>query len=816
MKRYLIVFACVFITSISISATDNPSGSFIIKGMVIDSLTNEPVSFATVSVTSLSDASGMILGHSVCDIDGSFAVELAQPGLYQLALQYVGKAPVTRELVFPDNKKELNVGSLYMQDANQQLGEVTVVAQKPLVKVDIDKLVYSMDDDPEAKVNNTLEMLRKVPMVTVDGEDNIQLKGSSDFKIYVNGRPSGLLSSNPSEVLKSMPASTVKNIEVVTDPGARYDAEGVGGIINIVTTRNLFDGYTGTVNLSASVLEEYEVGTFITAKAGRFGIIANYEYEYAREPWSTMESVRENLTNDANRFLTQMGRTRENDSKHRGYLEASFEFDSLNMIHVGANLFRKKANSFTEYDVVMRNINQDLVYSYDRYTKSIPVIGGAEVNVDYQHATKKPGELLTLSYRFSNTPRDEENQTYITGLQNYEDINQWDINKAKTNEHTAQIDYVTPTWQGLELEIGAKYILRQSDSDIQQYLLNDSTGNWIDIADDERKFKHTQHIYSGYAGYTIKLNGFGIRAGLRAEGTSLDVKYDYSPERNFGTDYFDLVPNATLSYQLTDIQQLRIGYNMRIQRAGINHLNPYINTTDPLNITYGNPELSSVKSNGVNLNYSIFGRKFSLNATLSYVFINNSIERYTFMDPQQPGVSVTTYGNIGEKKQTGLFLYASWNPVQNIRVFVNASGDYTDLKSKQGDMTNNGFGGRIFGGAQATLPKDFRINANYAVISPQIQLQGRRSTFCFLNLAVHKDFFDKKLTVSLACNTPFRKNSKFETNSSDPTFTMRTTEYAPKRDLSLTISYRFGSLKEQMKKIKRGIVNDDMLNGNNN
>lgn len=815
MKRHLFFLVCIWIMATSASAKDNPSNNFVIKGIVVDSLTNEPVPFATIRVTSVDDSSGKALNHSVCDIDGAFLISLNQPGPYFLALQFVGKTSTVKRVTLPDNITEYNVGSIYMQDANQQLGEVMVVAQKPLVKVDIDKLVYSIDDDPEAKVSNTLEMLRKVPMVTVDGEDNIQLKGSSDFKIYVNGRPSSMMNSNPSEVLKSMPASTIKNIEVITDPGARYDAEGVGGIINIVTSRNMFDGYTGTVNASGSLLQEYTIGTFITAKAGRFGITANYEYEYENEPWASSESIRENLTTDLNRFLTQTGRQKEKGSMHHGHLEASFEFDSLNLISVGADLFRRRENLFTEYDVMMKNISQESVYGYERYTKSIPVFGTTEINVDYQHATQKPGELLTLSYRFSNSPRDNENETYITGLFNYENISQWNINKAKTNEHTAQIDYVTPTWSRQELEIGAKYILRQSDSDIQQFLLNDSTNNWNDISDAGRKFKHSQHIYSGYAGYTIKLGQFGIKAGLRAEGTSLRVKYDFAPERNFSTDYFDIVPNATVSYQLSDIQQLRIGYNMRIQRAGINHLNPYVNTTDPLNISYGNPHLNSVKSNGVNLNYSLFTHNFSMNATLSYTFINNSIEQYTFMDAEQPGVSVTTYGNIGEKWQTGLFLYANWNPVQSLRIYVNAAGDYTDLKSKKGDLSNSGLNGRVFGGAQATFPKDFRLNVSYGVISPSIQLQGKRSPFSFLGIALNKDFFDKKLTVSLACNTPFRKHTKMETNSSDPTFVMRTTEYPAKRDLSITISYRFGRLKEQIKKVTRGIINDDMLSNNN-
>jgi len=813
MRLHVFYLASFLMMAFSVSAANNAENRYIIKGIVVDSLTNEPIPFATIRMTLSDDVSAEMLSHSVCDIDGKFRIETDQPGTYYFTLQFVGKAPAVKRITLPENRREYDAGMLYMQDGNLQLNEITVVAQKPLVKIEIDKLVYSIADDPEANVMNTLEMMRKVPMVTVDGQDNIQLKGSSDFKIYVNGRPSSLMNNNPSEVLKSMPAYTVKNIEVITDPGARYDAEGVGGIINIVTSRSMFDGYTGTINTSGSYLKEYTIGSFLTAKSGRFGITANYEYQYEDEPWASSESVRENLSTDVNRYLNQTGRTKEKGNMHHGYLEASFEFDTLNLISVGGDLFRRKEDLFTEYAVIMRNLSQDPVYSYNRHSRSKPVFGTSEINVDYQHATQKKGELLTLSYRFSNSPHDDENHTDILDAVNYDLFRQWEMNKAKTNEHTGQLDYVLPTMEGQEMEVGAKYILRISDSDIQQYVLDDSTNHWMDIADDERKFKHTQHIYSGYAGYTMKLNRFGIKGGLRAEGTSLRVKYDYASGRNFETDYFDLVPNTTLSFKISDEQQVRIGYNMRIQRASIYHLNPYVNTTDPLNISYGNPNLKSVKSNGINLNYSFFTRNFSMNATLSHSFINNSIERYTFMDPEQPGVAVTTYGNIGKKQQTGMYLYANWNPIQNLRIFINASGNYTDLESKESGLTNSGWSGRIFGGAQASLPKDFRLNLNYGLISPSIQLQGKHSSFSLFSMTLNKDFFNKKITVSLECNTPFKKYRKMETNSSDPTFTMRTTEYHRSRDFGITLSYRFGNLKEQIRKVTRSIVNDDQLNG---
>ena len=336
---------------------------------------------------------------------------------------------------------------------------------------------------------------------------------------------------------------------------------------------------------------------------------------------------------------------------------------------------------------------------------------------------------------------------------------------------------------------------------------------WEDITSKDSHFRHTQHIYSAYLGYSMKFDKFGVKAGVRAEGTALDVKYEMAPDMNFDTHYFDVVPNATVSYQLSMAQQLRLGYNMRIQRPGIWYLNPYVNNADPQNISFGNPNLDSEKSNNINLNYSMFAQKFSINASATYTFVNNSIERYTFIDPENPGVFQTTYGNIGKKQSTGLFVYANWNPVPLFRIYMNGGMDYTDLKSEKNDMANSGFSGRIFAGTQFNFPLDFRVNIQGGYFSPWIQLQGKGSPFYFTGISVNKDFLKKKLSVQLSFQNPFWKRMKMENTTSDDTFFRREINYRTMRMLMVSVSYRFGTLKDAIKKVKRGISNDDMKSG---
>ena len=835
MKEKLLYLVLVLMMTVPLCAQNQNAADYTIKGQVVDSLSNETVPYATLSIA-LANAPQKAIKLLACDDDGKFTTTLKQPGTYIMSMQSLGKLPTVKRFTLSAGKKSLNLGKLFMNDDTQQINEVTVVAQKPLVTVEVDKITYSLDDDPEAKTNNALEMFRKVPMITVDGEDKIQLKGSSNYKIYMNGKPSNLLSGeNASDVLKSMPASSIKNIEVITDPGSKYDAEGVGGIINIITSKNAMQGYTGTVRANASTLGSFGGGGYVSLKVGNLGLTANYGYNNRNSPWNDSHSERETdedrLAEGRPTKLIEDGRSKYKGPFQYGYLEASYEIDTLNLISVGANLFRGKSKNLSELDAVLNPLgdefNSSPIYKFHRNSVSEGTFGSTDLNVDYQHSTSKKDELLTVSYRFSQSPNDSESNTELSDVVNYYLSNEypkWNINDASTIEHTGQIDYTTPLFNKQTLEAGVKYINRQNKSNTLEQIYNDSTKMWEDHSRDNSQFRHTQHIYSAYLGYLIRLNKFGIKAGVRAEGTSLKAEFARKPDMDFSTNYFDVVPNATLTYQIDMSTQIRLGYNMRIQRPGIWYLNPYINDVDPQNISQGNPNLDSEKSNNVNLNFSKFTQKFSINASLSYTFVNNPIERYSFTadfpvdDPrsQYNGAMWNTYDNIGKKQQVGMFLYGNWSPTTWFRIYMNGGLDYTDLKAPTLDLKKDGVSGRVFAGTQFTLPKDFRINLNGGYFSPWIMLQGKQSPFYFAGLNVSKDFLKKKLSVSVGANNPFWKTMKMEMTTNGEGFRNVSTNWRSAREFRFSVSYRFGTMKGQIKKVRRGISNDDSKGGGEN
>ena len=817
MNKFFIFLLGAFFCAATVKSQVPARDFYTISGQVIDSLANDPVPYATVSVAFV-QAPTQYVNAAACDGNGKFEIQLRAPGNYVMTIQSVGISTLMKPFSLTETNKKIDFGKLFVKESVQAITEVTVAAQRPLVKVEIDKLIYSMEDDPEAKVSNTLEMLRKVPLLSVDGEDKIQLRGSSNFVIYMNGKPSNLLSGqNVSDVLKSMPANTIKNIEVITDPGAKYDAEGIGGIINIITSRNLFQGYQGSVSANAGTFGGYGGSAYLTAKIGKFGLTGNFSHSNMRRPWSENESVSENLMYDLYYMEKNNANNKYSGAFNFGRLEASYEFDTLRLLSLGVNLMDGRQKSISETMTEMFNNVDVFQYGYDRDGDGKYHFGSTGANLDYQRSTRKKDELITISYRFSNSPNVNETYQYVkneTGVLPPEiRLDQWYDNDARTTEHTGQIDYTNPITKAHSIETGIKYILRQNISKVGHYE-KDINGDWSSVRNDySTDFEHISNIYAAYAGYAFKGEKIGFRTGLRAEGTDQNVKYRLDESKNFGVDYFNLVPNVTVSYQLKPTQQMRVGYNLRISRPGIWYLNPYVNDTDPKNISYGNPELDPEKSHNFNFNYSYFSPKITLNASASYLYVNNGIESYQFIEQTKPDVKQRTYKNIGRNHRASMYVSAGWTPNRTLRFNLNGGLNYVDLKSPELDVSNSGLTGNCNLMAQVTLPKDFRISVNGYYMSGWIMLQGKQSDYCFTSITANKDFLKKKLTVSLSCFNPVSKSLKMKMSTSTDYFVTNSTYTNPWREGRISVFYRFGTMKEAIKKVQRGINNDDVKAG---
>lgn len=816
-----------------LAAQNTANTSFQVKGILLDSLTQEGEPYATIKIVK-KEAPAKALKMLVTDMKGQFQEKVPGTGNFVMTITSVGRTPIVKDFSVKAGEKLVDFGTLYIVDASNELGQVEIVAQKPLVKADIDKIEYNVQDDPDAQSNSVLEMLRKVPLVTVDGEDNIQVNGSSSFKVYVNGKPNNMMSNNPTEVLKSMPANSIKHIEVITNPGPKYDAEGVGGILNIVTVGSGLEGYTATFSANVSN-RGAGGGAFGTIKSGKLTVGARYNYNYNDQPRNyssgsqhvTPEAVTENSSN-----LDYDGSNKGHGSFQSGSMEASYEIDTLRLVTMSFGLWGggNKSNGSTDYIATFpENINAAPIYSYSAFNRSKSSWYSIDGGIDYQRLFKVKDRMLTFSYKINTRPQTSDSYTeyeidngynpdwadYLNRLKNQHNDGE------NTTEHTFQADYTTPIGKLHTLEAGAKYILRNNSSEDDRFDADD-TGKYEYNKDQSSHYKHLNDIIAAYLGYGLKVKRLSGRLGLRYEHTIQDVKYLVGRGEDFTKNFDDVVPSASIGYKLTDMSNLRLGYNMRIYRPGIWSLNPYLNDTDPSYISQGNPKLDSEKSHAFNLSYSNFTQKFNINISARYSFTNNSIENVTRLmpdteieglkNPTGKDVLYSTYANIGKTRYASVNGYVNWNATPRTRIYMNMSGNYSYLEGSEG-MRNDGWSLFAYGGAQQTLPHDWRISLNVFGQTPWIMLQGKGSSFFDYGLSVNKSFLDKRLTLSAFASNFFKKYMDQSSTTEGSGFIRESNYKYSRQRFGISVSYRIGELKASVKKAARTISNDDVKSG---
>ena len=817
-----------------VAAQNTANTSFQVKGILLDSLTQEGEPYATIKIVK-KEAPAKALKMLVTDMKGQFQEKVPGTGNFVMTITSVGRTPIVKDFSVKAGENLVDFGTLYIVDASNELGQVEIVAQKPLVKADIDKIEYNVQDDPDAQSNSVLEMLRKVPLVTVDGEDNIQVNGSSSFKVYVNGKPNNMMSNNPTEVLKSMPANSIKHIEVITNPGPKYDAEGVGGILNIVTVGSGLEGYTATFSANVSN-RGAGGGAFGTIKSGKLTVSARYNYNYNDQPRNyssgsqhvTSEAVTENSSN-----LDYDGSNKGHGSFQSGSMEASYEIDTLRLVTMSFGLWGggNKSNGSTDYIATFpENINAAPIYSYSAFNRSKSSWYSIDGGVDYQRLFKVKDRMLTFSYKINTRPQTSDSYTeyeidngynpdwadYLNRLKN-----QHNDGEQNTTEHTFQADYTTPIGKLHTLEAGAKYILRNNSSEDDRFDADD-TGKYEYNKNQSSHYKHLNDIIAAYLGYGLKVKRLSGRLGLRYEHTIQDVKYLVGRGEDFTKNFDDVVPSASIGYKLTDMSNLRLGYNMRIYRPGIWSLNPYLNDTDPSYISQGNPELDSEKSHAFNLSYSNFTQKFNVNISARYSFTNNSIENVTRLmpdteieglkNPTGKDVLYSTYANIGKTRYASVNGYVNWNATSRTRIYMNMSGNYSYLEGGEG-MRNDGWSLFAYGGAQHTLPHDWRISMNVFGQTPWIMLQGKGSSFFDYGVSVNKSFLNKRLTLSAFASNFFKKYMNQSSTTEGSGFVRESNYKYSRQRFGVSVSYRIGELKASVKKAARTISNDDVKSG---
>ena len=693
-----------------------------------------------------------------------------------------------------------------------------VTAQKTLVVMDIDKITYKVEDDVDSKTSTILDMLRKVPMVSVDGQDNITVNGSSSFQVYVDGKLNPMISSNPSQILKLMPASMVKNIEVMTNPGARYDAEGVGGVLNITTNlsqpggTSIADGQYANVTLQGST-RGFGGGLYYSRQKGKWAFSVNGNASRTDTDGTSLVSERIQKL-EAGDFITRTsGEADVRTPLYTGNLSLSYEIDSLNLISAAAGFLGTRLSYHSLFNAIFTSPMME--YAYAGNTLTSTSVNNVVANVDYQHTwAGLPQRSLVVSYQFSGAPSGNLITNTIDGAAAMGLADRRTDAFTNSVSHIVQADFSTPLGAATAhtLNMGTKFTARHNLSDQSNFIFDGS--EYIYTPEGSLEYDFYNNIGALYAEYDGKFGSFGLKAGARYEHTWQNVGYAEGQGKGFRLDYGNLVPVASVQYNISQFQNIGLSYNMRISRPGITYLNPYVdNMSDPTVKTYGNTDLKAETAHTVNAVYNFFNPKWIVSMTLRQGFTGDGISQYSFYDDEY--ILNTTYGNIISTSSTGLNAFVTWIPGQKTRIMFNGEGSYTDIRSKALGQSNSGWSYSALVGIQQVLPWDLRLSVNSIFSGRTVSLQGWTSGMRIGIVSVTKGFIEDRLSVSVSGISYLSKGPglTIENVSQGKDFVTRTATTIPLQMLSFNLSYSFGKQDNAtVKKSRKTIEEDIQLN----
>lgn len=698
-------------------------------------------------------------------------------------------------------------------DLSGDLQEFVLTIKKDIVKSDGSKLTYDMDKDDSSKGQTLLDAIRKVPLITVDGNDNILIKGNSNFKIYVNGKEDPMLSANASRVFKSMPAESVSKIEVITEPGAKYDAEGTGGILNLITEqKQKKDGYTGTLNANTGV-SNYGAGIYGRFKYGKVTADARFDYNgnqgLERNQYQSHESIDYN-----NPVLHKMNMVNNQVFYYNYYgggLNLSWEPNAKHLFSLGADITDVNA-IIKRFDgsTTMSNQFGESVYAYRQHLSGKMLNFGVNSNAGYKYNFNDSGNSLILGYRFSFS---DDSMNLIGHYYDLTDIQMAPYTENNNDnylrEHTATIDYSLPLKNNKYLfETGAKGIFRRNSANT----FSQNTDEFNNILTLENSLsRQVQDIYAIYASFMATMGKINAKAGVRYEHTYMGLDSSTQSIEKYYRNLNDIVPNAALTYSFGPAQNLRLGYQMRITRPSISQLNPAQFKLTESYIQVGNPYLESEHYHNLTLTYSNYGSSIGGNVSFDYFRSDNTIEDYDYYNN---GIGYQTYENIGHTQTCGINGFLNWNINAKMSLSMNGAVSYKIIKADN-ELKNNGWEGNFGINYSYTGPYEIKYSAYGGYSSRTINLQGSWGGWHYYGLSINKGFLkEKSLNLTLNAGNFFTRYSYWHSKSKTPDFTSKNLNRRENWNVSLSISWNFGKLNDRVKTTGGDLENNDTKQSN--
>ena len=808
LKKSILVLALLLVSAISFSQVSLKKAN--LSGKIIDKETLLPVEFTVITI-SKSDTKQIINGGSA-DANGNFNIELNN-GIYDIKFEFPGYK--TQEKLNQNISVDTNLGNILLETESNQIETVVIRSEKTTVDIKLDKKVYSVGQDLMVKGGTVSDVLDNIPSVTVDSEGAISLRGNENVKVLIDGKPSNAVSVN--DALKMLPADAVDKVEVITNPSARYDAEGGGGLLNIILKKGKNQGLNGTFIASTGYPETYGLSGNLNYKSKNFNLFTTQGYNDRNNPGNAFTDSR--YLNSDNTTRNYVNETRENERNSKGY-NGNFGMEwNLSESLSWTNTFNYRKSNGDNIDNVFQNYyNSGFNYDYtrNRVNAESSDSENVEFTTNFTKKFKKDGHKLTIDGSFSTN--DDKNDALITDKATNTNVVKFDntINNQTQNRNLLQMDYVLPFGKGSQFEAGYRGDFAELTTDYRvenDGLLNTNFTNTL---------QYKEQVNAIYTQYGVKINKFSALFGLRFEDSNIDVNQLATNDFN-NKKYNNFFPSAFFTYEISDESSASVSYSRRIQRPRGRMLNPFSNLSSNINIFVGNPDLNPAFSDAIDFGYIKRWEKLTFNTSL---YVNKTTDVFQFARRESGDfingtpIIISSPINLATEYRTGFEFTLNYSPYKwwklngNFNFFRNETqGNYVytnfnnNVITQNFDNTSTSWFTRIT--SKVTLPYkiDWQTNASYN--GAQKMAQGKSLGVFAANLAFSKDIMKDKGTLSFNVSDVFNSRKRnMETYLPGVVSSYSEMQWR-ERQFSLSFTYRFNKPKNEREKQPRKMQNDN-------
>jgi outer membrane receptor protein involved in Fe transport len=822
MKKFQAAASMLFLFISFLSfAQGGPGNKVKITGKVIDQDTKQPLEFATVTIQTTDNNT---VNGGLTDVNGQYNLEVA-PGTYNIKFDFISFKTVT--IPSKEINSDTNLGVTPMAPDATLLQEVEIVAERSTVEIKLDKKVYNVGQDMIVKGGTVSDVLDNVPSVSVDVEGNVSLRGNESVTILIDGRPSSLAGANVADILRMLPADSVDKVEVITNPSARYDAEGGGGIINIVLKKGKAQGFNGSVTATTGDPANHGLMANLNYRSENFNLFSNLAYNYRKSPGNS-KTDSEYYDEDGN-TTSFVNERRENTRERKGFNGTfGFEWFLDETITWTNSMSVRKSSGDNPTDTYYYNYRPDGSFDYTRYRFN----GEDEEDENFQFSTNfikkfnEDGHELRIDGSFAKNTDDENARIndIIIGSLDPENDNSYErtFNKENENRSLVQADYVLPFGEGSQFEAGYRGSFTDLTTDSRAEEL--TGGVWNVNSNFTNLLEYKEKVNAFYTQYGSKLGKFSYLLGLRWEDSNIDVNLLNKGEFN-NKKYNNFFPSAFLAYEFSETSNASISYSRRINRPRGRWINPFSSLASNINIFTGNPDLNPAMTNSFDVGYLkrwttlTFNTSAYLNITDdSYQFVRR--ESGEFVTQEVNGVEtsipviLTTPINLAKEYRFGFEFTLNYNPYRwwringNFNFFRNQTdGDYT-YTNYLGEVVTQNFDNTAYSwftrvNSKINLPWkiDWQVNGMY--MAPQNNAQGRTKDFISANTAISKDILKDKATITLNVSDIFNsRKRRMYTNL--PQVDSYSEMQWRVRQVTLSFTYRFNMKKNDRQREQRG------------